>query len=180
MTKGLQQYRELNYTACFVAFLQGSALEDIADQFSCSLKSLLIVAREQHWAKLAVTAQAQVAVATRDDEALAELQINRTKNYTQAQTLRGELDKTLMLCTLWGKVPIAPQILKELATAAATIHDLTYRALGDKDVQRNAGEGSVKANEIHFHLPGAVAKPREVRAIDVTPAQPPPPPPPPS
>ena len=178
MQAQLQQFKVVNYTALFIAFAQGSSLEDIADEFNVAITGLRTVAREQRWPALALQIQSAMAAPADDEQRIVKLQDNRDINLRQAQMARDELDATFEACTLWGQAPIAPQIIKELVTAMATVHDLTYRALGDKDKQQQPGQGGVSTKEIHFHLPGAIAKPREERVIELAAGPPPPPPPP--
>jgi len=177
MTTALQQYNVANYTALFVAFVAGSSLETVADEFQVSFGELQKVARAQRWTKLALRVQAQLDTPHGDEQRIVKLQSNRETNLQQAEMARHKLDVAFEACSLYCDAPIAPAVIKDLVSAMATVHDLTYRALGDKDKQQHAGQGSAPTNEIHFHLPGAISKPRDERVIELSGPPPPPPPP---
>ena len=168
MAKMLPQYKTANMAACFVAFINGSSLEDIAVQFQVGERNLKDTARVQGWANLALAVQETSALQGEDLNVLEILRENRVENLKQAVRLREEIDETINRVTANGAFSIAPTVLKELAHAAAQIHDLTYRALGDKEKQQKPGEGSAPAPaHISIHLPPAIAQPRGV--VNVTP-----------
>jgi hypothetical protein len=162
----LQRFKTINTTACFVAYLQGSSLKDIAEQYGVAERTLKEISRSENWSNLALTAQDHVSSLGEHSQAPQKLQENREKNFAQAERLRNELDKTLREVTLDGSLAIAPEILNKITKAASEIHDLTYRALGDKDKQRDPREGGGGVGaQVIINLPSAIAQPRASRTV---------------
>ena len=96
-----------------------------------------------------------------DDElALNEITANRVTNLRQAKRLRDELDKSILMVTANGALQLPPFIVKELAQAAGTIHDLTYRAVGDKNLQRNPSDGGGNVTQVVLNFPTQLQTPR--------------------
>jgi len=169
MSNALSRLKAINMTELFLIFTEGSSLEDIAAQFHVPVKDLKDVARREKWSDMALRCQENNAVL---GEALIpgeKLKANREENLRQAEGLRSELDKTIREITADGAMAMPPATLQKLTKAASDIHDLTYRALGDKDKQKDAGQGGGSAPAaITINLPGAIQQPRQARgAIDV-------------
>jgi len=150
----------MNYTAMFVAFMQGAGAEEIADSFEVSVSTVQTISRQQRWPALARKAQ-EVAVPLLDDDvSLKSILMNRAKNLTQAVRLRDELDGSIALVTANGTMSVAPYVLKELTKAACDIHDLTYRAVGDKNQQRDPNQAAPNTAQIVINMPTQLQAPR--------------------
>jgi hypothetical protein len=177
------------YTPAFVAFCRGAPVEEISAVFNIPLKSLQAKMRQEGWQTLANRMAGSITVdRTPNDEALAKCEENRAKNYEIASKLRDELGKTienlaagtLKIKKLWhnkGDVveywaePTMADLLN-IATFARTVHDMTYRALGD--TVANGGHetdtspgASPPTPPITIVLPEAIARPRLERCINV-------------
>jgi len=163
MAKEIQVYNDINHALCFNAFQEGSSLEAIADEFNHSITALQRVARTQGWSAIAAQSKAELKLDGARTSSLEKLQKNRDANFDQAVRLRGEVDRTIEEVTADGSFALAPQVLKEIAAATSVVHDLTYRALGEKDKQTKPGQGGTdKVPSIIVNLPGAIAQPRNV------------------
>jgi hypothetical protein len=117
---------------------------------------------------------------------LEGLMANRQLNFTQASNLRTYLDQIISKL-LDGSLKmeqvfhnkgqivrttreISPADLVNIATFARTIHDMTYKALGDTTAQTEKGQdGQVgsqsAAPQIIINLPSAIAQPRQQAAM---------------
>lgn len=117
---------------------------------------------------------------------LEQLTANRQKNFEQANKLRKSLD-LLLENLVTGKLQmeqlyhnkgsvvrtkreISPADLVNIATFARLVHEMTYRALGDTTTEgKESGKGQEgtpsNAPAIIINLPGAIAQPRQQRAI---------------
>lgn len=116
---------------------------------------------------------------------LQGLMANRQLNYVQGANLRKYLD-TLIQKLLSGELKmeqvfhnkgqivrttreISPADLVNIATFARTIHDMTYKALGDTAAQTEKGQdgqpGQTMAPQIIINLPSAIAQPRQQVAM---------------
>lgn len=132
--------------------------------------------------QLSVPAGLPVAVKQKFERLLA----NRELNLGQAAKLREYLD-TLLTDLLTGKMEmeqifhnkgaivrttrkVSPADLVNIATFARSIHDMTYKALGDTTAQTEKGQdGPVGANsgavpQIIINLPSSIAMPRQQAA----------------
>jgi len=177
------------YTPAFVAFCQGAPAEEISAVFNIPLKSLQAKMRQEGWQTLASRVAGSIMVnRTPNDEALSKCDENRAKNYEIASNLRDELGKiienlaagTLKIKKLWHNKGEVVEYLAEptmadllnIATFARTIHDMTYKALGD-----TVANGGYKADvnpgttpptpPITIILPDAIARPRTQRTVDM-------------
>jgi hypothetical protein len=158
----------VNPSALFVAYLQGATVPEIAEEFGVSESIVTRYSREHKWKALALKADTPALLDTQDDVALSVIKKNRDENLKQAVRLRTEVDNTLNEATAGGLLPLRPAVLKDVAQAVSTIHDLTYRAVGDKDKQRDAGQGrATEMPSIVINLPAAIARPRGEGAIPV-------------
>ena len=159
--------RELNFTSMFVAFMQGAALEVIAKEFEVPLSTVQDMSRQQRWPALAVKA-AEVAVPQlEDDESMAAIATDRKNHLQQARHLRDELNGSIALHSADGCIPIHASILKELIQAAQGVHDLVYRANGDKDKQQHPGQGSAPMTQININMPAELQQPRISNVIEL-------------
>ena len=64
---------------------------------------------------------------------------------------------------------ISPADLVNIATFARSVHDMTYKALGDTTAQTERGQdgppGQTQAPQIIINLPSAIAQPRQQMAM---------------
>lgn len=158
MPKVLQQYKQANQAQLFSAFISGSPLEDIAEEFGVALSTLRTTARREGWNRIALLHMPDKDADMGGALALDALKRNREKNLKQAEDFRAEVDKTIYDVTAGGAVAMAPSTLKEIGSAMSTAHDLTYRAVGDKDKQQNSKQGSTdKVPTITINLPTQIA-----------------------
>lgn len=172
------------YTPAFVAYCKGAPVEEIATQFSIPLDSLKAKMRAEGWKTLAgVLFGNDGPLPAHTADALARIEANRTKNYELAVKLRDNLRVVLdALCagTLRIKklfnykgtateydAPLTISDLVNLATYAHTIHEMTYRALGDHGANGGKADTTAAAAPpapaMTIILPAAIALPRDQR-----------------
>lgn len=132
----------------------------------------------------AVTTATTLPVAIK--QKFEELIANRHLNLKQAQNLRTYLDgfiaklltgemKMEQIFHNKGQIvrtlrEISPADLVNIATFARSVHDMTYKALGDTTAQTERGQdgpvgvNSAQAPQIIINLPSAIAQPRQQAA----------------
>lgn len=159
-----------NYTAAFVAWLNGTPVEEISHIYSIPIDTLKTHMREEQWGRLQehlplVTNQlmttgqnTELQKAGKDVDAKMELvKRNRDENFELACKLRkdltgvvdrllaGELKLERQWCHKGNvtRTEVDPTIIDRvnLAAYARTIADLTYQALGDRGAVSGAKDG---------------------------------------
>lgn len=152
-----------SYESAFALYLDGNPLEDIAVSLGIPFDTLKQRSWVHGWAAIAKryteVAKNSFVLPTLARSA-QQLEANRSANQKQAERLRAILDKTLLALETGAALP-TPKNFRDICAAAATIHDLTYRALGDVPAKKDAGQPDRPAQAaIHVHLPPAIAAPR--------------------
>lgn len=180
-----------NFTAAFIAFQQGTPLEDIAQTMAIPVGTLRNKARTDGWTRLAaeraLTTTLTAIAPTRGDMAerdLAKIRANRDKVLALAQELQAEaleLVQALRAGTLriekvmstGATVKTEPSIRDRLDLAAFVqkVADVSYRALGDVAAGPGeggglGGEGGRPAALVQIVLPVQVAAPRAERITE--------------
>ena len=174
-----------NYGRAFALYSQGHPLEEVAELCDMPTDKLKEHAGREGWGALALAVQSHFTTRQelmtrlppeKQKLTLEKLQANRDTNFAHADMLRQVAYKTL---EHWIKVVtepdvdgrigiIDPKALKEMANALATIHELTYRALGDAEAKTTAGPDRPSGSpKITINLPGVLVNPRGARQIDV-------------
>lgn len=175
-----------NYMSAFALYQQGHSLDQISETTGIPIDRLREQCSRHSWQGLAATLKSYYEARNEliprlapVDHALAvkKLETNRETNYAQAMQLHKLAQKTV---DDWIKAATEPdeqgqtftprpKDLKELANAIATIHELTYRALGDTEAKREpvVGERQSGTPHIHINLPGVLVNPRGAKTIDV-------------
>lgn len=177
-----------NWAAMFVAYADGSSLDEIADKFKCDPKTLANVASENKWKALAFRAPQRLdklMAGTDEAQALDRLRDNREKNLLMFQDLRTVFEAQVELLKL-GELrvveykaskqgleeierPLAPADLVALSVFAKNIAQGTYDALGDAPSggQPESASGSVKRlgkgpqAEFVVRFPAVMTTPRD-------------------
>lgn len=189
---------EFNYSEAFFLYLQGRSLEEIAENSGFRLDFLRTYASKHGWTGLRVVHNEMTTNALVRPDAkvsLALMENNRQVNLAQAQKFQGVIDfaikqlqdemtngpKKYTVTTTDKKgntktetktfERVTPKNIRDLACAAATVHDLTYRALGDIPAKKDPSQSDVTPRaQIILNLPPIMAEPRNItRVIDVAP-----------
>lgn len=178
---------QFNYASAFAMYEQGHTLDQISQVTGIPIKTLKTQHSLQGWQGLKASmksfhdAQRELAPLTPTvDHALAlkRLETNRDANYTQAKQLFDLTQKTIDTWIKAATIPNeegrtfapSPKDLKELANAVATIHELTYRALGDGTAAKKdpSFPADKQTPQVIINLPGVLASPRIAKkTIDV-------------
>jgi hypothetical protein len=177
------------YTPAFLAFCGGAPPEEIAEEFKIPLKSLLAKIRQEGWRSLASRLAARItADSPPNDDALNRIEANRAKNYESAAKLQEDLAQIIahlragtlrikkrfqhkgQIVEYEAEASITDRL--NIATYARMIADLTYRALGDFGAnggyRPDASPGTPPpASPITIILPGAIARPRHERGLEI-------------
>lgn len=175
-----------NYGKCFALYSQGYPLEEVSKQCDIPIEKLKEHASRESWSGLAKSVQSfysarnELVKANTPEESLAitkRLQANRDTNLAHATLLRDIAYKTLEHWILVCNTPndkgqtqsIDPKSLKEMANCLATIHDLTYRALGDYEGKRDPTQPDRPSGSPHItiNLPNVLVTQRGQRTVDV-------------
>lgn len=161
----------VSYELAFSRYLEGHPLEDIAKQLEIPLDVLQHRSWQHGWRAMALRfheVAKTVNVLPTFRLTTEHLELNRKANYEQAKRLRVQSDKFLKQMEDTGTL-LTPKAFRDLVAAIATIHDLTYRALGDVPAKKDANQPDRPASaQIHVHLPAAIASPRSgARTIDI-------------
>lgn len=178
-----------NWVAMFLAYCEGSSLEDIAKEFKCELKTLYNAASENKWKALASRAPQRLdklMVGSSAADAMDRLRDNREKNFRVFDDLRQVLEGQIELLKRGELViveykaskqgleeidrPPNPADLVHLSVFAKNIAQGTYDALGDapaggmpdspKASAKKLGEGPSAEWVVRF--PAVMSKPRDV------------------
>lgn len=174
-----------NYGQAFTLFSQNNPLEEVAEMCQIPIEKLKEHAGREGWTGLVKSIQGyhaarnelvQALPPEEKKNAIAKLQANRDANFAQADMLRQVAYKTI---EHWLSVVSEPdeegriglidaRNLKEMANALATIHELTYRALGDCAAKTTSGPDRPSGSpQITINLPGVLVNPRGSKTIDV-------------
>lgn len=181
------------WQAAFVAFVGGAPTDEISQVFEIPAETLKRRMELENWAKLRDSVMVQVAsqvntnLPERVEAKLKLIEDNRKANLEIFAKLREHLleevnalrDGRLKLEKHWNfkgmvvtkEVNPGPGDWVNIATYARTIAEGTYRALGDFAAQEKpgsdapAGAGAPQPPAITIILPGAIAQPREQRAV---------------
>ena len=184
-----------NWAAAFTAYCNGSPVEEVSMTFDIPLKTLVQKVQDEGWtslrAKLPLSGELGVAPLANEITAkLAVVKANRIANLEVAVELRKAFVDQILKPLAAQEVQIerlfhnkgmvvraeqrpGPADWVNIAAAAKTIADLTYRALGDvvageraqSDTPAAAGGA---APTITIILPNVVARPREERQIEAS------------
>lgn len=157
-----------NYSSAFVDFCKGSPIEEVAEANGIPVDTLKVHAHRMGWRGLMTSMldlRQNAMVPVKTSWAAVKLESNRQSNYEQATKLR-EMAEGYIRDAMDRGVQLPPKTLRDLACAVATIHDLTYRALGDVPAKKDANQSDRPANTaIHVHLPAVLASPRPTKAV---------------
>lgn len=172
-----------NYAAAFIEFVKGTTIEDIAMALAIPLHTLKTKAREEGWKRLAAEVpMALTAPGIRAERDMAKIEANRAKNLEIVHKLQEDLTHQVELLlkgelrvervTPKGEIVQLPPSIKDrhaLAAYAKTIHEMSYRALGDVIASREEGSGMPggAAQQITIVLPLPISEPRQHRTYDV-------------
>ena len=171
-----------NWSTALVAFLRGSALEDISLTFAIPLDALKTKAKRDGWNRLFADNSAALmplppARGDVAEEKLAKIEANRAKNLAIAQKLQDDLAKlvddllagnlTIEKTTSLGTIVSVKPSIKDrvdIANYAKTVAEASYRALGDAPAATGEGAGGGGQPVINIILPAQIAAPRAGRA----------------
>jgi len=178
----------------FAAFLKGSPLEEIAILHAIPLEKLHNKYRAENWSRVALALKGTVVETTKvltETEAemkLALVERNREENFEMVKGLRdharnviddlksGKMMITKVFNTKEGPIEHeldpTPADFTQIANYVKTIHDMSYKALGDVasltgakigDDMPGASKGGLSQSLTQIFLPGAVKAPRADR-----------------
>lgn len=183
-----------NWAKAFTEFHNGATLEEVAATHDIPFETVKQRANEEQWKQIRLELQrADDMMPARTEARLKAIELNREENLRQAVALRDDVARILVKLQKdeWtipsvvtvGKGKDAVQQVVErkasindrllLANYVRTIHDLTYRALGDVSGGKGDGTGvgpnPTAAPGITLILPGVIAKPRseQGKPIDI-------------
>lgn len=156
-----------NYAAAFLQFLDGRPLDEIAERDDIPITTLKAVASHNGWPMLKMTFEEKHPLLPRVDIIVKEQAViaNRERNMAQATLLRDKVEEVLKTYADSG-TPLTAKTLRDLACAAATIQDLTYRAVGDSGAKRDPNQPDVAPRtQITVNIPAIIASPRDVSRV---------------
>ena len=187
-----------NYAAAFLQYLEGRSFEEIAENSEIPLDTLKAQASHNGWGSLRTVyneMHENQLVKPNIESSLVKMETNRQTNLIQAQKFQNVLDFALQqlaeemqngpkkyTVTVTDKKGntrtetkiferLTPKNIRDLSCAAATIHDLTYRALGDIPAKKDPNQSdSAPRAQIIVNIPSILAQPRDLtRVIEVSP-----------
>ena len=138
---------EVDPAEAFALFaLHAGNVERVAVILDTDPAAIEAMAKRWKWSEKVVRTQGDA-----EDSSAAQREVNRGVNYLQAHRLRSMVDRVLVELAMPGKLEDATtivgmngshkrdyRVLRDVAEAARTAQDLTYRALGDSvDLARN-------------------------------------------
>jgi hypothetical protein len=172
-----------NYTAAFVEYSKGTAIEEIAEALAIPVDVLRRKASLERWQTLSGRVQMPSLLGRgKTERDLAKIDANRARNFEIAQKLQEDLLEivgklrqgtlTFEHRTAKGEIVVLPPNLRDrrdLASYAAEVANMSYRALGDvvAPAQPEGGPVVQGAGQITIVLPAPVAQPRQERSYDV-------------